>query len=162
MLAEKKMNWHLSGPEGIDKKGKEYQNASRSIVRLTWFLDFVYEMVAYMRSHETETLPTAVKYAYKKVLADRHSMIVRNAFKVAVIICPSKDTFLSKVSGNLTPEQVNAMWITCEENMKKISDMLWAFFKSEGMDELPSTVFYKHHTIHFLWDSGSWLQPPSH
>lgn len=38
--------------DGIDKKGKEYQNASRSIVRLTWFLDFVYEMVAYMRANE--------------------------------------------------------------------------------------------------------------
>ena len=63
MLAEKKMNWHLSGSgerreeklslDGIDKKRKEYQNASRSIIRLTWFLDFVYEMVAYMRANET-------------------------------------------------------------------------------------------------------------
>ncbi|CBK22709.2 uncharacterized protein [Blastocystis hominis] len=137
MLAEKKMNWHMSGSDGIDKKGKEFQNASRSIIRLTWFLDFVYEMVAYMRANETETLPTAVKYAYNKVLADRHSMMIRNAFKVAVIICPSKDTFLTKVSGNLTQEQVNAMWVTCEENMKKISDMLWAFYKSEGMENLP-------------------------
>lgn len=71
MLAEKKMNWHMSGSggtkrsgdyriDGIDKKGKEYQNASRSIVRLTWFLDFVYEMVAYMRAHETVCYPSRV------------------------------------------------------------------------------------------------------
>lgn len=78
-----------------------------------------------------------MKYAYNKVLADRHSMVIRNAFKVAVIICPSKETFLNKVSGTLTQDQVNSMWVTCEENMKKISDMLWAFYKSEGMDELP-------------------------
>lgn len=37
--------------EGIDKKGRDYQNASRSMVRLVWFLDFVYEMVWYMREN---------------------------------------------------------------------------------------------------------------
>ena len=37
--------------EGIDNKGRDYQNASRSIVRLVWFLDFVYEMVWYMREN---------------------------------------------------------------------------------------------------------------
>lgn len=68
-------------------------------------------------------------------------MVIRNAFKVAVIICPSKETFLTKVSGSLTEDQVNAMWVTCEENMKKISDMLWTFYKSEEMNELPLTVF---------------------
>lgn len=61
MLAEKSKNWHLSGPgktitnysfaEGIEGKGRDYQNASRSFVRLVWFLDFVYEMVFYMREH---------------------------------------------------------------------------------------------------------------
>lgn len=63
MLAEKKMNWHLSGPgrkfhsskcpflDGIDKKGSDFQNASRSIVRLVWFLDFVYEMIWDMREN---------------------------------------------------------------------------------------------------------------
>ena len=59
MKAEKAKNWHLSGPgtvgremiilEGVDHKGRDYQCASRSIVRLIWFLDFVYEMVWYMR-----------------------------------------------------------------------------------------------------------------
>ena len=38
--------------EGIDNKGRDYQNASRSIVRLVWFLDFVYEMVWYMRENQ--------------------------------------------------------------------------------------------------------------
>ena len=61
MLAEKSKNWHRSGPgtilllsssvEGIEGKGRDYQNASRSLVRLVWFLDFVYEMVLYMREH---------------------------------------------------------------------------------------------------------------
>ena len=61
MIAEKSKNWHLSGPggilvlflciEGIDGKGREFQNASRSLVRLVWFLDFVYEMVKYMREN---------------------------------------------------------------------------------------------------------------
>lgn len=61
MLAEKIKNWHISGSgqsltlhlliEGIEGKGRDYQNASRSLVRLVWFLDFVYEMVLYMREH---------------------------------------------------------------------------------------------------------------
>ena len=40
-----------SSVEGIDGKGRAYQNASRSFVRLLWFLDFVYEMVHYLREH---------------------------------------------------------------------------------------------------------------
>ena len=61
MKAEKEKNWHVSGPgtphslssflEGIENKGRDYQNASRSVVRLVWFLDFVYEMVWYMREN---------------------------------------------------------------------------------------------------------------
>ena len=84
-----------------------------------------------------ETLPTAVKYAYNTILADRHSILIRNAFKVAVIVCPSKTTFLSKISGNLTKEEVDQLWIVCENNMKTISNKMWNFFKSEEMNDLP-------------------------
>ena len=84
-----------------------------------------------------ETLPTAVKYAYNTILADRHSILIRNAFKVAVIVCPSKATFLSKISGNLTKEEVDQLWIVCENNMKTISNKMWNFFKSEEMNDLP-------------------------
>lgn len=78
-----------------------------------------------------------MKYAYNKILADRHNMLIRNAFKVAVIVCPSKATFLSKISGTLSREEVDELWVVCENNMKQISEKMWTFFKSEAMDELP-------------------------
>ena len=140
MKAEKAKNWHLSGPEGVDHKGRDYQCASRSIVRLIWFLDFVYEMVWYMREEPNESLQTAVRYAYNKVLSPRHNALIRNAFKVAVIIVPSKATFIEKISNGHTPQEVDDYWITCENNMKTISNKFWTFFKAEGMDDLPSSV----------------------
>lgn len=84
-----------------------------------------------------------MKYAYNKVLSDRHNVFIRNAFKVAVIVCPSKATFLTKISGNLSKEEVDHEWVVCEKNMKTISDRMWEFFKKEEMAELPSSVCYK-------------------
>lgn len=143
--------------EGIDNKGRDYQNASRSIVRLVWFLDFVYEMVWYMRENPKvgirsgndmqDTLTTAVRYAYNKVLSPRHNALIRNAFKVAVIIIPSKATFLEKISNGHTPEEVDKLWIECETDMKTISDKFWTFFKSENMEELPLDVCETKYTM---------------
>lgn len=73
-------------------------------------------------------------------------MLVRNAFRIAVVVCPSRTTFMTKISGDLTPQQVDALWVECESNMKSISDKLWALLKTEGMEELPSSVCKKHET----------------
>ena len=89
----------------------------------------------------------AVREAYTSVLSDRHNMLVRNAFRIAVVVCPSRATFMSKISGELSPQQVDALWIECENNMKAISDKLWALLKAEGMEELPFSVCKKHDTI---------------
>ena len=88
-----------------------------------------------------------MREAYAAVLSDRHNMLVRNAFKIAVVVCPSRATFLSKISGDLTPTEVDELWVVCEKNMKTVSDKLWALLKVEGMEELPCCVSYKRATI---------------
>ena len=74
-------------------------------------------------------------------------MLVRNAFRIAVVVCPSRATFMTKISGDLTPQQVDALWVECESNMKAISDKLWDLLKAEGMEELPFCVCKKRETI---------------
>ena len=78
-----------------------------------------------------------MKYSYNKVLGPRHNSLIRNAFKVAVFIVPSKATFIEKISNGHTAQRVNELWVECEKDMKTISEKMWTFLKTEGMDELP-------------------------
>ncbi|KAK8798763.1 hypothetical protein WA158_007847 [Blastocystis sp. Blastoise] len=137
MKLEETKGQNMSGSNGINGQGKEFQCASRSVLRLTWFLDFIYEIIKQVYENPSLSLQSIVRSSYHLTLENRHNFIVRNAFKVAVVVCPSRDTFIDKIRDGLSEEQFKDYWVKTQDNLRVLKDLLWTLYKDNGWAELP-------------------------
>ena len=137
MKTEEQKGWTHSGSNGIDNKGKEYQCASRSVVRLTWFLDFIYEIIKQVYENPNISLQSAVRTSYSLTLENRHNFLVRNAFKVAVVVCPSRSTFIEKIQNGITEKEMYDYWVKVQDNLLKLKTNLWELYRDNNWQDLP-------------------------
>lgn len=68
--------------EGWNGKGKFYHCASRTVLRLLWFLDFIYEIINEVYEDREKELSKICRESYNKALAHHHPWYIRTAFTV--------------------------------------------------------------------------------
>lgn len=79
---DKEMGVERSGDRGWNGKGKFYHAASRTILRLTWFLDFLYEIINQIYLYRNKELSVICRESYHDALAKHHPWYIRAAFSV--------------------------------------------------------------------------------
>lgn len=89
MLIEIEKGVHILNGENNSTKGfkknseyHKYVSGSRTLVRLTWFLNFM-KMVLYNLKTTNDSFSSCLKKAYKEILSPHHTWMVRQAAKVA-------------------------------------------------------------------------------
>ncbi|MCQ2818132.1 MAG: GLTP domain-containing protein [archaeon] len=73
---------------------KKYISASRTFLRLLWFMEFLIKIFRKLVSDDDKTLKEILKNSYNEVLAPRHTKIVRTAVAAALTFAGKINLFL--------------------------------------------------------------------
>ncbi len=76
-----------------------YVSGARSLLRLMWFLDFVYHLLRHLLDNPAATLRDSATVAYDTALAPHHPWLLRKTIAAALMVLPPKATFLKCVAG---------------------------------------------------------------
>jgi hypothetical protein len=69
-------------------KYKKYESTARTVLRLMWFLDFVYFMMNGLIEDKNKSLSSICQNAYNKSLYDNHPAHIVLAFKAGILLIP--------------------------------------------------------------------------
>jgi hypothetical protein len=119
----------------LDKSKKtsweyKYTSTSRTVLRNLWLMDFVYHLMKNLHEDKSTSLSHCAKDAYGKGLGPHHPWVVRQAAKVAMLACPSRDTFIAGTGG--TYDDILFVMECCE----KVKTPLWLFYEKKGLNKL--------------------------
>jgi hypothetical protein len=96
MLKEIELNFHVLNGENNAKYGQKkgspfytYVSGSRTLVRLSWFLEFLYAILKNMLDSE-DPFSSCIKKAYQTVLAPHHPWLIRTSIGVAMNLAGQK------------------------------------------------------------------------
>lgn len=77
------------------RKDSTFVSASRSVLRLMWFLDFVTTLLrGLLEDGEGKSLSQLARGAYDSALAPHHPWLLRQTVSAGLLMLPSKDAFL--------------------------------------------------------------------
>lgn len=124
-------------------KGTEKEHSSkkastaRTVLRLMWFLDFLKVMITHLIEHRDWTLEKACRKAYKTALAPHHPWAVRVAAKLGIKTVPSKESYMSRLLGNIDYDrQIEVFQVMMNESIP-IREALWKFYNDHNLTNLP-------------------------
>jgi len=86
------INGYNNSDKGHKKKTKyyEYTSGSRTLLRLTWFLDFFNNIFRFSLDHPNKGFDKCIGMAYDKALAPNHPWLVRQGAWIGINMAPSK------------------------------------------------------------------------
>jgi len=117
----------------------KYVSAARSLLRLTWFLDFLEVLLKHLLEDKVE-LKEMARDAYDKALGIHHPWVVRTGIHAAIYFCPTKATFWKNlmaacVSSDL--DHVKKSLANFLVEMEPVRVSLWEFWKAHKLEDLP-------------------------
>jgi hypothetical protein len=120
-----------------DPKLAKYESSVRTMLRMTWFLDFLKVFFSGLGKDPTKSASDSAKEAYEKALGPHHSFLLRQAAKVAMVAAPGRKTFNTKLFPTLKPEEICAHLLAMEGELTKTTAHLWKFYTDNKLTELP-------------------------
>ncbi len=144
-LVEKEMslNLHvLSGSNGEKYGYKEghplhkYESASRTILRLLYFLTLLTHLLKNMKQYPEELMANIARKSYEDSIAQFHPPVLREAIKAAFLTIPSRKEFMESAFG-VTDKKVFADKIT--ELLKPLAGVvarIWKYYQEKKLTTL--------------------------
>jgi len=123
---------------GTTHAGKKAAPASRTILRLMWFFDFIATLLRKLQERPKATLREVCSATYEETLAPRHIWILRRAAQSGMRLLPSKDTFRKSLGTmGLSEQKEGAKLKGWSEKVQTTNDVMWEFMKEKNLEVLP-------------------------
>ena len=120
---------------------KKFINGSRTLLRVLWFQDLVWDLVTELVGDESKELKPCVSHAYDFALASHHGWILRKTIGVAINLVPYRKDFLKTISGKDDAAEAAAFVLPKFREflavMNPVRESLWAFYRKYNLTELP-------------------------
>jgi len=120
-----------------DPKLAKYESSVRTMLRMTWFLEFLMVFLGNMGKDPKKSASDAAREGYDKALGPHHPFLLRQVAKVAMVAAPGRKTFNSKLFPTLTPEEICAFLNEIDVELQKTTAHLWKFYTDNKLTELP-------------------------
>ncbi|GBG29925.1 Ceramide-1-phosphate transfer protein [Hondaea fermentalgiana] len=123
---------------GITHDGKKAAPASRTILRLIWFLDFTGGLLQECADSQDQDLRTICSKVYEDTLAPRHNWLLRKAARSGMRLLPAKHIFRVRLGTVELSEEDEAEKLSgWASKVHAVSEIMWDFMKENGIEELP-------------------------
>lgn len=119
--------------------GKKAQGASRTVVRLLWFMDFIATLLKKLAKEPKEPLNKILGATYEESLAPRHVWILKRMIRSGIAsMVPEKKVFLPKLGvENLSESEQCEKFVSWAGSVDAVRLDLWHFMESKGLSEIP-------------------------
>jgi len=118
--------------------GKKSSPASRTILRLLWFTEFVGALLREIAENPDQDLKSSASKVYERTLGPRHRWILKKLARAGMRLVPPKKTFQVRLkTSDLTLSEEKEKLQRIYEAMEEVDSVMWAFMKSKGLDVLP-------------------------
>jgi hypothetical protein len=118
--------------------GKKAAGATRTIVRLLWFLDFIGVLMGKLANEPKASLTNILSATYEETLGPRHVWMLRRIVRAGMGMVPDKKHFLPKLGleGLSEADQTTKLraWGAAVDSVR--AD-LWKYMESKGLTEIP-------------------------
>lgn len=118
--------------------GKKAAGATRTVVRLLWFLDFIAVLLAKLAASPQVALVTTIGNTYDETLSPRHVWVLRRVVKSGLSLVPDKKVFVERLGVAALSEQEQCgkfrLWAN---TLDAVRGDLWAYMGSKGLMEIP-------------------------
>jgi hypothetical protein len=118
--------------------GKKAAPASRTILRLLWFIDFIRGMLRRLADNPSWEMKRACSETYEATLSPRHAFVLRRMVRMGLGMTPSRAVFRkrAKIVG-LSEKQESETLMLWTLPCDKVAEHMWQFMKNKGLEKLP-------------------------
>ncbi|CDW83219.1 glycolipid transfer protein domain-containing protein 1-like [Stylonychia lemnae] len=109
----------------------QFTSTARTVLRNLWLLDFLHHFMTMLHTNRDAKLSACAKHAYSEGLGPHHPWVVRQAAKVAMLACPSRENFLNDTKA--TYEQIDEF----KQTLEQFRGQLWEYYKQKAIIDLP-------------------------
>ncbi len=123
---------------GTTHAGKAKSPAARTILRLLWLFDFIGVLLQNLGKNPSKPLAEVCGQTYEDTLAPKHIWIIRKAARSGMGLLPPKSEFRKRLgTEKLSQEEENKKLLLWASKCNRTSEVMWAYMKSKGLEELP-------------------------
>ena len=120
-----------------DSNSWSYVSGARSLLRLMWFLDFVYVLIDNICNTPGIDLSECAKRAYVEALHNRHPWVIRTAIYTAIKFLPTREKFVATLADGEEHDAFIARFRCFLLSVDIVRKELWSFYKLNKIDALP-------------------------
>eukprot|EP00924_Labyrinthula_sp_SR-Ha-C_P013772 snap_masked-scaffold_5-processed-gene-12.43-mRNA-1 protein AED:1.00 eAED:1.00 QI:0/-1/0/0/-1/1/1/0/240 len=120
------------------------QHATRNIVRLVWFLDFVYALFTKLANDHEKTMKVIFQECWDSALKPRQNFLVKNAVTAALKVAsfPDKDGFMKdslklEVGSDAALQASRETLLEYSKIIDTLKSHLWNFFEQNNVSNVP-------------------------
>ena len=114
-----------------------FVSGSRSLLRLMWFLDFIYHLMHNLTSEPDKELSESAQSAYDVALAPHHPWVLRKTIGGAIYFLPHRAHFLHNLDPEATEETVIKRLVEFLDCMNPVRLYLWKHYEALHITDLP-------------------------
>ncbi|KAH9251845.1 hypothetical protein BASA81_010288 [Batrachochytrium salamandrivorans] len=118
--------------------GKKAAGATRTIVRLLWFLDFIAVLLTKLAISPQVALVTTIGNTYDETLSPRHVWVLRRVVKSGLSLVPDKRAFLERMGvASMSEQEQCSKFKLWAATLDAVRGDLWTYMGSKGLMEIP-------------------------
>lgn len=144
-LIEKEMaqNIHVLNGSNGEKMGRKegdpyykYESASRTILRLLYFLTLITHLTKNMRTYPEELLSNVAKKSYADSIESFHPPVLREGIKAAFLTVPTRKEFMESAFGSVTKQEFNDILGEILKPLATFVARMWKYYKDKNITNL--------------------------
>lgn len=144
-LIEKEMELkiHLLNGTNNDKLGYtkghpyySYESATRTSLRLLWFLTLLTHLVKNLRDYPDELMSEVGKKSYNDSIAAFHPPVLREAIRAAFMTIPARKDFSQSAFGVSDPKKFIDITSSILKPLAIFVSRLWKLYKDKGITNI--------------------------
>ncbi len=140
---EMSLNIHVlsGGNNSKFARGKEplyahYESASRTILRLLWFLSLITHLLKGLKETPGDSLSSVGRKAYNNSIAPFHPFMLRNAIRLIFYTVPSRKHFIEKTFGGIDEATFSGLASEVLIPLEPLVEYLWKYYKDRSLTQL--------------------------
>mmetsp|Transcript_8201 Transcript_8201/g.9403 ORF Transcript_8201/g.9403 Transcript_8201/m.9403 type:complete len:275 (+) Transcript_8201:217-1041(+) len=125
---------------GVTHSGKKARQATRNIIRLVWFLDFISMLFDLISTKPDATLRSIIQECWANTLGPRNLWLVNKATTQALKVAPvppKQDFFVLLGLAGKSHEEMEPIFQTWVDRVDIVSKEMWAWLISRDLESVP-------------------------
>ena len=144
-LIDKEMSLNIHALNGMngEQMGRKpddpyfkYESASRTILRLMFFLTLLTHLLKNLKTYPEELVSNIAKKSYEDSIEKFHPGVLREAIKTAFMTVPTRKEFMENAFGVTEKQKFNDILVEILKPLAMFVGRMWKLYKEKNITNL--------------------------